>query len=54
LEFTDEAHAKIAITFATEAAPPCTWPQTAIPSLSQAVDHRPPPGCKPCSQRSAR
>lgn len=48
MEFTDEAHAKIAIAYATPVARPCTWPKGRVPSLGQAVDHRPPPGCKPC------
>jgi hypothetical protein len=51
LEFTEEAHARIAVAYATPAAPACPWPQTRTPSLGQAVDHRPPPGCVPCAAK---
>jgi hypothetical protein len=53
LEFTDESHARLAIAYATTAAPACTWPKTKVPTLAQAVDRIPPANCQLCHQKSA-
>lgn len=52
LEFTDEAHAKIALEYATPQSPPCTKPRSRIPTLANAVDHTPPKNCLPCQAKA--
>jgi hypothetical protein len=53
LQFTDEAHAQIALQYATPLSPPCTKPGGRIPSLANAVDRTAPKNCLPCQAKPA-
>ena len=53
LQFTDAAHAKIAVEYATAKAPACTKPQMKrLPSMTNIINRTAPPDCLPCRAQS--